>query len=125
MDMKALQPDLDPVETQEWLSALRSVLAREGKDRANFLLDRLVQEARQAGAYIPYSANTAYLNTIPQDQEPVFPGDAEMEHKLRSLVRWNAMATVISANKTTALINKSLFVRKLFSSAPKLRVFSF
>jgi len=102
MDMKELQPDLDPAETQEWLSALRSVLAREGKDRANFLLDRLVQEARQAGAYIPYSANTAYLNTIPQDQEPVFPGDAEMEHKLRSLVRWNAMATVIRANKESS-----------------------
>ena len=69
MDMNDLQRDLDPEETREWLEALRSVLEREGPDRANYLLDQLVNEARRSGAYIPYNANTAYLNTIPSDRE--------------------------------------------------------
>jgi len=101
MDLNDLQRDLDPEETREWLEALQSVLEREGPDRANFLLERLVNEARRAGAYIPYNANTAYLNTIPPEREERSPGDAELEHKIRSLVRWNAMAAVIRANKET------------------------
>ena len=101
MDMNDLQKDLDPEETREWLDALKSVLEREGPDRANYLLDQLVNTARRSGAYIPYNANTAYLNTIPQEREERSPGDAELEHKIRSLVRWNAMATVIRANKET------------------------
>jgi pyruvate dehydrogenase E1 component len=102
MDMNELQRDLDPEETREWLEALKSVLEREGPDRANYLLDRLVNEARRSGAYIPYNANTAYLNTIPPDREERSPGDSELEHKIRSLVRWNAMATVIRANKESS-----------------------
>ena len=101
MDMNDLQKDLDPEETREWLDALKSVLEREGPDRANYLLDQLVNTARRSGAYIPYNANTAYLNTIPPEREERSPGDAELEHKIRSLVRWNAMATVIRANKET------------------------
>ncbi len=99
MDMNDLQRDLDPEETREWLQALQSVLEREGPDRANYLLGQLVHEARRAGAYIPYNANTAYLNTIPPEREERSPGNHELEHKIRSLVRWNAMATVIRANK--------------------------
>ncbi len=102
MDMNDLQRDLDPEETREWLEALRSVLEREGPDRANYLLDQLVNEARRSGAYIPYNANTAYLNTIPSDREERSLGDYELEHKIRSLVRWNAMATVIRANKESS-----------------------
>ncbi|MBX3651160.1 MAG: pyruvate dehydrogenase (acetyl-transferring), homodimeric type [Burkholderiales bacterium] len=102
MDMNELQRDLDPEETREWLDALKSVLEREGPDRANYLLERLVYEARRAGAYIPYNANTAYLNTIPPDREERSPGDSELEHKIRSLVRWNAMATVVRANKESS-----------------------
>ncbi len=102
MDMNDLQRDLDPEETREWLEALKSVLEREGPDRANYLLDRLVNEARRSGAYIPYNANTAYLNTIPPEREERSPGDHELEHKIRSLVRWNAMATVIRANKESS-----------------------
>jgi pyruvate dehydrogenase E1 component len=102
MDMNDLQRDLDPEETREWLESLRSVLEREGPDRANYLLDQLVREARRAGAYIPYNANTAYLNTIPPDREERSPGNYELEHKIRSLVRWNAMATVIRANKESS-----------------------
>jgi pyruvate dehydrogenase E1 component len=102
MDMNDLQRDLDPEETREWLEALQSVLEREGPDRANFLLERLVNEARRAGAYIPYNANTAYLNTIPPEREERSPGDAVLEDKIRALVRWNAMATVIRANKESS-----------------------
>jgi len=102
MDMNDLQRDLDPEETREWLEALQSVLEREGPDRANFLLGRLVNEARRAGAYIPYNANTAYLNTIPPEREERSPGDAVLEDKIRALVRWNAMATVIRANKESS-----------------------
>ena len=102
MDMRDVQPDADPQETREWLDALESVLEREGPTRANFLLDRLVDKARSHGAYIPYNANTAYLNTIPHTQEERSPGDAELEHKIRSLVRWNAMAMVLRANKESS-----------------------
>ncbi len=102
MDLNDIRSDPDPEETREWLEALQSVLEREGPDRANFLLDRLVNEARRSGAYIPYNANTAYVNTIPPEREERSPGDSELEHKIRSLVRWNAMATVIRANKTSS-----------------------
>jgi pyruvate dehydrogenase E1 component len=102
MDMNDLQRDLDPEETREWMEALQSVLEREGPDRANFLLEQLVNEARRAGAYIPYNANTAYLNTIPPEREERSSGDAVLEEKIRALVRWNAMATVIRANKESS-----------------------
>src|SRR5215813_12600560 len=102
MDMRDIQPDVDPEETREWLEALDSVLEREGPARANFLLERLVEKARRNGAYIPYNANTAYINTIPLAQEEHSPGDAELEHKIRSLVRWNAMAMVVRANKESS-----------------------
>src|SRR5689334_11156745 len=102
MDLRDMQPDVDPQETREWLEALDSVLEREGPQRANFLLDKLVSMARSRGAYIPYNANTAYRNTIPLGQEERSPGDAELEHKIRSLVRWNAMAMVLRANKESS-----------------------
>ncbi|MEK6592804.1 MAG: pyruvate dehydrogenase (acetyl-transferring), homodimeric type [Pseudomonadota bacterium] len=102
MDMKDILPDADPQETREWLDALESVLEQEGPDRAHFLLEQLVNKARRSGAYIPYNANTAYINTIPPSREQRSPGDAELEHKLRSLVRWNAMATVVRANKESS-----------------------
>jgi pyruvate dehydrogenase E1 component len=102
MDMNDISPDVDPQETREWLEALDSVLEHEGPERAQFLLERLVQKARNAGAYIPYNANTAYMNTIPFGQEARSPGDAEIEHKIRSLVRWNAMAMVVRANKESS-----------------------
>jgi pyruvate dehydrogenase E1 component len=102
MDLRDIQPDVDPQETREWLEALDAVLEREGPQRANFLLDKLVAMARNRGAYIPYNANTAYRNTIPLEQEERSPGDAELEHKIRSLVRWNAMAMVLRANKESS-----------------------
>jgi pyruvate dehydrogenase E1 component len=94
--------DLDPTETQEWRDALGSVLAFEGAERAQYLLAELVTEARRQGAPVPYSANTPYLNTISPDQETQHPGDRAIEHRIRSLIRWNAVATVLRANKTSS-----------------------
>ncbi len=102
MDLKDLPADADPQETREWLDALDAVIEREGPQRARFLLEQLVARARGSAAYIPYNANTAYKNTIPTEHEERLPGDAEMEHRIRSLVRWNAMATVVRANKTSS-----------------------
>ncbi len=95
------QPDIDPQETQEWLEALESVLLNEGEERAHFLLEKLVERARRSGAYLPYSANTAYLNTIPTGKEKRSPGNHEIEHRIRAYVRWNAMAMVLRANLNT------------------------
>ena len=100
MDMQDV-PDADPQETQEWLAALDGVLKHGGAQRAHFLLEQLVDKARRSGAYIPFSANTAYLNTIPTQSEEHTPGDTEIENRIRSYVRWNAMAMVIRANKHT------------------------
>ena len=91
--------DDDASETREWLDALESVLQREGAERAHFLLEALIDKARREGAHIPYSANTAYLNTIPPHQEEPLPGDAAIEERIRSYIRWNAMATVVRANR--------------------------
>ncbi|MBK6618367.1 MAG: pyruvate dehydrogenase (acetyl-transferring), homodimeric type [Nitrosomonas sp.] len=93
--------DIDPQETQEWLEALESVLLNEGAERAHYLLERLVEKARRSGAYLPYSANTAYINTIPPGKEMRSPGNHALEQRIRSYVRWNAMAMVLRANRTT------------------------
>ncbi|UJP01579.1 MAG: pyruvate dehydrogenase (acetyl-transferring), homodimeric type [Nitrosomonas sp.] len=95
------QPDIDPQETQEWLDALDSVIANAGGERAHFLLEKLIEKARRSGAYLPYSATTAYINTIPTGKEARSPGDNAIEHRIRSYVRWNAMAMVLRANKNT------------------------
>jgi pyruvate dehydrogenase E1 component len=92
-------PDSDPQETQEWLDALDAVLDLEGAERAHFLLEKLIDKARRSGAYLPFSANTAYLNTIPAHQEERCPGDMAMERRIRAIIRWNAIATVMRANK--------------------------
>ncbi|MCF7989915.1 MAG: pyruvate dehydrogenase (acetyl-transferring), homodimeric type [Thiohalocapsa sp.] len=93
------KPDIDPQETQEWLDSLDAVLENEGVDRAHYLLERLIDKARRSGAYLPFSANTAYLNTIPVQKQDRFPGDRAMERRIRSFVRWNAMAMVVQANR--------------------------
>ena len=91
--------DPDTLETQEWLDALETVLEREGAERAHFLLEALIDKARRSGAHIPYSANTAYINTIPPHLEEHSPGDPVLEERIRSYVRWNAMAMVVRANR--------------------------
>ncbi|WP_292992970.1 pyruvate dehydrogenase (acetyl-transferring), homodimeric type [Nitrosomonas sp.] len=96
-----LQPDIDPQETQEWLDALDSVIINIGGERAHFLLEKLIEKARRSGAYLPYSATTAYINTIPPGKEERSPGNNAIEHRIRSYVRWNAMAMVLRANRNT------------------------
>lgn len=91
--------DIDAVETQEWIDSLLSVLDREGPERAHFLLEKLIDEARRSGSNIPYSPNTAYVNTIPPGLEPQHPGNLELEERIRSYIRWNAMAMVVRANR--------------------------
>ncbi len=97
--MMEKQQDIDRQETQEWLEALESILEHEGIERAHFILEQLIAKARKTGAYLPYSANTAYLNTIPPNKEERSPGDPGIEWRIRSIVRWNAMAMVVKANR--------------------------
>ena len=96
------QLDIDPLETQEWLDALNAVIENEGVERAHFLLEHLIDDARRNGATLPFTNNTAYLNTIPTHLEQVAPGDRALEHRIRSFVRWNAMAMVVRANKESS-----------------------
>ena len=90
--------DLDPVETQEWLDALESVLENEGEDRAHYLLTRMGELATRTGTELPYAITTPYRNTIPVTHEAQMPGDLFMERRIRSLVRWNALAMVMRTN---------------------------
>ncbi len=94
--------DNGAAETREWQDAIASVIAFEGTGRADDLLTAAVDTARRAGAKLPFAANTAYVNTIPPDAQPAFPGDRALEHKLRSAIRWNAAAIVLKANKTSS-----------------------
>lgn len=95
------QSDPDSQETNEWLDALTGVIENEGPKRAHFLIEKLIESAREEGVDIPYSATTQYINTIPADQQPKYPGDPDMEIKIHSYIRWNAMAMVVRANKHT------------------------
>ena len=91
--------DVDKQETREWIEALEAVLATEGPERAHYLLERLISLARTDGINIPFTANTRYLNTIPATHEAPYPGKPEIESRLRVLQRWNALATVVRANR--------------------------
>ena len=91
--------DADSQETREWLDALSAVVSTEGPERAHFLLEQLLDHARQAGIDMPFSAKTAYVNTIPTDLEERSPGNNEVEERLRAFMRWNAMAMVVKANR--------------------------
>ncbi len=90
--------DIDPLETQEWLEALDNVLKEHGSQRAHFLVEKLIDKARRNGSSIPHSANTAYLNTIPVNQEPKMPGSRDIERKIRSIIRWNAAMLIQRAS---------------------------
>ena len=94
--------DLDPVETQEWLESIDSVLKTHGPQRAHFLLERLIDYTRRSGAYLPFKANTAYLNSIPTGREPQYPGNRALEQRIEAYIRWNAMAMVVQANRISS-----------------------
>ena len=96
--MRELQ-DTDPQETREWIDALDAVIEHEGPERAHYILEALIDQSRRSGTNLPYSASTAYINTIPPHLEAVSPGDHEIEDQLRSMIRWNATAMVLRANR--------------------------
>jgi pyruvate dehydrogenase E1 component len=91
--------DLDPVETQEWLESIDSVLKLHGPERAHFILERLIDYTRRSGAYLPFKPNTAYVNTIPTGREPEYPGNRALERRIEAYIRWNAIAMVVQANR--------------------------
>ncbi len=94
-----VRQDSDPLETQEWLDSLQAVIEREGPGRAHYLLEQLVDFTRRSGGYLPYDATTAYINTIPAQLGARHPGNTELEYRIRSIIRWNAMAVVVRASK--------------------------
>ncbi len=91
--------DLDAQETREWMEALTAVIEREGPERAHYLLEQLLEEARQHSVDMPFSATTGYVNTIEPGEEAHNPGNLELEGRLRAYMRWNAMAMVVKANR--------------------------
>ena len=91
--------DADPVETREWLEALDAIVENEGRERATFVLKRLLDHARQQRVPLPSVVNTLYRNTISLEDQPQFPGNPELEARLSALVRWNALAMVARANR--------------------------
>ena len=94
--------DLDPVETQEWLESIDSVLKAHGAERAHFLLDRLIDYTRRSGAYLPFKPNTAYVNSIPTGLEREYPGNRALEKRIEAYIRWNAIAMVVQANRISS-----------------------
>src|ERR1700752_5471797 len=94
--------DLDPVETQEWLESIDSILKTHGAERAHFILERLIDYTRRSGAYLPFKTNTAYVNTIPTGREPEYPGNRALERRIEAYIRWNALAMVLLANKKSS-----------------------
>ena len=94
--------DNDEDEVREWVDAVNSVIAFEGTDRADELLEAVVATARRNGAKLPFAANTAYINTIDVDEQPAYPGDRKLENKVRAAIRWNAAAIVLKANKESS-----------------------
>jgi pyruvate dehydrogenase E1 component len=98
----AIHPDIDPIETAEWVEALEAVIQHDGPDRARQLLEEVFADARLRGVHAAEDLSTPYVNTIPAEMEVPVPGDPELEHRVRSLVRWNAIATVLQANKESS-----------------------
>ncbi len=94
-----LDNDRDPTETKEWLESLKAVLDHDGPDRAHELLERMVELTRRSGVQLPFHPTTEYVNSIPPELEPPMPGDANLEWRIRSIIRWNAMAMVVRANR--------------------------
>src|SRR4030088_3535031 len=94
-------PDADPLETREWIEALDALIAGEGPERATFLLRRLLQHARTRRVPLPQVLATPYVNTIPLAEQPPYQGNLEIEARLSALVRWNALAMVVRANRAS------------------------
>ncbi|MGL4418629.1 MAG: pyruvate dehydrogenase (acetyl-transferring), homodimeric type, partial [Plesiomonas shigelloides] len=94
-----MKNDVDPIETSDWLQALESVIREEGVERAQFLIDQIMDKARVNGVSLPSGIHTDYINTIPASEQPAYPGNHELERRIRSAIRWNAIMTVLRASK--------------------------
>ena len=94
--------DIDPTETQEWIESIDSVLRVQGAERAHYLLERVIDHTRRSGAYLPFRPNTAYVNTISPGQEKEYPGNRALERRNEAYIRWNAIAMVVQANRTSS-----------------------
>jgi len=93
------QLELDKLETKDWLDSMDEVIARRGKDRARDILQSMQIRAQKRGVKLPATSVTPYTNTISIEHQPAFPGDREIERRIKSLIRWNAMAMVVRANR--------------------------
>ncbi|HEU0243494.1 MAG TPA: pyruvate dehydrogenase (acetyl-transferring), homodimeric type, partial [Candidatus Limnocylindrales bacterium] len=107
-DFKHQLPDIDEAETSDWVDSFDQVLEQEGENRARFLMYKLLKRARQRHVGLPSLTQTRYINTISPEQEPYFPGDEELERRIRRLIRWNAVAMVLRANNRFAGIGGHL-----------------
>ncbi|HET7266497.1 MAG TPA: pyruvate dehydrogenase (acetyl-transferring), homodimeric type [Oleiagrimonas sp.] len=94
-----IDQDLDPTETGEWIESLKAVINADGTERAHYLMEQMVDETRRSGGHLPFAPTTAYVNTVPVSQEAKSPGDAAIEWRIRSIIRWNAMAQVVRCNR--------------------------
>src|SRR5437588_1702541 len=101
-------PDVDPDETAEWLDSFDAVIDAQGKNRGRFLLMKLLERARELQVGFPATVSTPYVNTIPPDQEPWFPGDEHIERRIRAFIRWNAAIMVVRANHAAEAIGGHL-----------------
>ena len=99
--MSEKHKDTDPQETQEWLESIDDALEEHGFDRARFLLEQLIEHAQAKGARLPFNTNTPFINTILPSEQPEYPGDRQLERRIKSIIRWNAMAMVVRANANT------------------------
>lgn len=99
LEVSAYSHDVDPEETREWIESMQSVLLRDGSERAVELLAHLTELVQRSGAAVPFVTTTPYINTIPRDEEPAYPGNREIERRIKSIIRWNAMAMVVQANR--------------------------
>ena len=99
--MSEKHKDTDPRETQEWLDSIDDALEEHGFDRARFLLEQLIKHAQAKGARLPFNTNTPFINTILPSEQPEYPGDRKLERRIKSIIRWNAMAMVVRANTNT------------------------
>jgi pyruvate dehydrogenase E1 component len=102
-DAVAPPEDVDPAETQEWLESLRYVLESKGPERVSYLLSVLDEKAHRSGVELPFTATTPFINSIPAEDQPPYPGNREIERRIKSIIRWNAMAMVVRANKDPSL----------------------
>src|SRR5699024_12787326 len=92
--------DVDPIETRDWLQAIESVIREEGVERAQYLIDQLLAEARKGGVNVAAGTGISnYINTIPVEEQPEHPGNLELERRIRSAIRWNAIMTLLRAPK--------------------------